>query len=222
MFQAVHTRGDRVGDGPRTVRVRGDGQAEPVGLGDGGTQVVSVELGLLLARAGGQGAAAGHDLDDVTPALGPFPDRRPDVHSGPAEVVAVSVRGGDRRPGRHQRGHPGAVTQPQREIATVTQVADGGHTRAHGRPARLGHGRDDVGVRPCGERGDRIGASVEREVDVRVDQTRQQCRARQVHDVGVLGHGRRAVDRRDGAPVEDHRRVRQERVARAVEEPRRP
>jgi hypothetical protein len=65
---------------------------------------------------------------------------------------------------------------------------------------------------------DRVGAGVEGQVDVGVDQAGQQRGAAQVGDVGVLGGGYPGADRDDDAAVDQDQRVADQGGAAPVEQ----
>ena len=79
-----------------------------------------------------------------------------------------------------------------------------------------------LAVVQAGQVADGVGAGVEGEVDVGVDQAGQQCRAAQVDDVRALRGGPPGVDGDDGGAVDHDERIGDHGGAGAVEQPRRP
>ncbi len=223
MLHPVDAGLDRVGDGHGGVRVRGDRQPEPVRLVDGVAQHPGRELGQVLAGAGGQVPAAGHDLDDVGAAGDVLSDGGADALGGrrrlPAQVVTVAAGRGDGRPGREDGGQAGLAAQAQGQVAAVAEVADGGDPAAQGGLARPGHGLDDLAVGPAGQVRDRLGAGVEGQVDVRVDQPGQQGGPGQVDHLGVRRDRAAGFDAADDAALDHQHRVADQRGVHAVEQP---
>src|SRR3954466_12328625 len=86
-----------------------------------------------------QPTTAGHHLDDVHTTINVLPNRLPDpIHTGPCDTsqeMAMTSRGGDRRPRSQQSRHLLLTTQSQRQVATVAQITHSGHpTRQSGPP----------------------------------------------------------------------------------------
>ena len=227
VLQAVGPGRHPVRDRRHGVRVRGHLQPVPVRLVHRGPQHFRRELGQMLVGAWRQGPAAGHDLDDVDAALHVLAHRGPHPRLGrlraPAQVVAVpGRRGGDRRPGREDGRQPGLAAQPERQVVPVAQVPDRGDAAAQGRLPGPDHRRYRLLVGAGRECADRVRAGVEGQVDVGVDQSRQQRRPAQVDDVRAVRRGRPGADGDDGAAVDHHQRVRDQGGAGAVEQPRGP
>ena len=178
--------------------------------------------------AGRHGAAAGHHLHDVDPSLRSLP------HGGPQRVLAghlaahhpaVPADRGDGRTGGDDvravvRGR--AVAALHDRPAVVAQVPD----RRHARGQLLGERRLDHGVQLVGRelrqalQGAVVGVAAQ--VDVRVDEARQQRAVGEVDELDAVRH-RRAGGLHPGDPPvvdEDHCAVRPQRLA--VEGPRRP
>jgi len=221
VLQHVGPGRHRVGDRAGRVGVRGDLEAVPVCLVDRGPEHLGRELGEILAGARGQVAAAGHDLDDVDAALGVLAYRGPDALlrrlGRPAQVVAVPAGDGDRRPGRHDGGQPWLAAQAEGQVVAVAQVPDGGDAAAQRRPRGSDHRFRRLVIAALGQTADWVGAGVEGQVGVAVDQAGQQRGAAQVGDVRVVGSGYPGADRDDGAAVDQDQRIGDQGVAGPVE-----
>jgi len=221
VLQHVGPGRHRVGDRAGRVGMRGDLEAVPVRLVDRGPEHLGRELGEILAGARGEVPAAGHDLDDVDAALGVLAHRGPDRADGgfgdAAQVVAVAAGGGDRRPGRHDGGQPWLAAQAEGQVVAVAQVPDGGDAAAQRRPRGSDHRFRRLVIAALGQTADWVGAGVEGQVGVAVDQAGQQRGAAQVGDVRVVGSGYPGAHRDDGAAVDQDQRIGDQGVAGPVE-----
>ena len=179
-------------DGPAdaldAVRVRRDRLVDSCRLLDDHCQLRGGELGVPGRRSGRHEPAGGHDLDQVGAALVVGADHAAQIVlavSLGAHEPAVPAGDGD-RPGRHD--HPRAacqargdgVTHDHIQVGPRTQVACGGHAHAEQFPCAAQHQDQLLLVGLAAHPRGRIRAAVEPEMDVAVDQARQDGRARVV------------------------------------------
>ncbi len=207
VLDAVDACGHGALDRDQAVGVRGDGEAETVGLLHDHAELVLGELAVVDRGAGRGEPAAGHDLHDVDAALGSR------AH-GPAELVlagrlaahgpAVALRTGDRRAGADD---PLPVPGPLVDHGplVVTQVPDRGHACLQvAVEAVLDHRVEVLG----GERGQavqRAVLAVGAQMHVGVDQSGQDGRGAEVDDLGTGHVGVTLLDRFDGAVLGQNR-----------------
>ena len=122
-------------------------------------------------------------------------------------------------PAQHDGGQPRRAPHRERQIVPVTEVAHRGDAPQHSGPRRRHDGIAGGIVVPRLERTDRIGGGVEDQVDMGVDETRQERGSLQVNDLDIVrrfdpfGHGD------DALTVEHHHRTRPQRRCRPVVQP---
>ncbi|MDT7647387.1 MAG: hypothetical protein QOC75_4387 [Pseudonocardiales bacterium] len=235
MFDGVDAGLDSGADRVGPVGVRGDPQAGAAGLGDDDPELPGGELRFVHGGAARcQLPAAGHHLDQVGAGVDVAADLLPELGvavAGQVDVTteepAVPAADGDGRPGGNDAragAFAGGDGVAQVECgAVVAQVADGGDAGPEGRAGALRHSGEQLLGAGSLEGPDRIGAGVEREVDVAVDQSRQQRRAGEVVPAGVGGGVPFDLgpppDGHDPPVPHQHRRVGQALAGRAVQQP---
>jgi hypothetical protein len=95
----------------------------------------------------------------------------------------------------------------EREIAPVAEVPDGGDAGGQREPGTGPHRRENLLVVRVRQAGDRIGARVEHQMDVRVDEPGQQRRRAQVDHLGTGGRLFAGPDGDDPPGLDQHGRT---------------
>ena len=128
----------------------------------------------------------------------------------------MTSRGGDGWPGGNDRRHgylSGTRRDRGREVRAVAEVPHGRDAGAQRPAGGDDHRVERLIVGPGGQRTDRIGARVEDQMHVDVDEPGEQRHTRQVDDGDAVGRRDRPVlDGDDARPVEHDGRVREEAV----------
>ena len=187
-----------------------DGQPEMMGFVDDRREFVRGELALRFTSALGNQPSAGHDLDHVDATLGMSANRSTDgvgawLGHPPKKWQCPPgvVIGG---PAHKMVGSPGDPSNRERQISPIPEI-----TNCRDPPQRSGSGSrhdgsaGEIVVRRM-QRGDRISRRVEDEVDMGVNQVKQQRHAFEVDELGVLRRIDPFGDGDDPVTVEqDHR-----------------
>ena len=175
-------------------------------------------------------ASTGHHLDDIDLPLGALADRGRDgvrAIDHTAHVIAMTRRFGQRR-SRGQDGRfgcgaivgPLAVAPVHDGVSAITEVTDGGDARGQLALQAFGDHPIDLVIAEPGHPVECAGSAVANEVDVGVDESRQNGRVAIADDLPLLAQAwKPRFDGDDPVLLDQHRgRARTERLA--VEQPR--
>jgi hypothetical protein len=195
VFDAVRADSDCLVDRSGRMGVRGHRQTGGVCVLDQQPQLLDRELGNEHVGARGDQAAACHYLDHVNLSLHPFSYGTHDLVFAAdlaAEVAAVSAWGGDRRTRGNNPGQP-VVHLPLRVSpfddieVPIAEVTDRRHTSGELASQRLADHGVDLFRRVPGSPVQRHHVAVADEVDMRVDQPRQDGRIAVVDQLTIGG-----------------------------------
>ena len=183
-------RAHRVQDAVGALGVTGGAFVEAPGLLHPGPHLLGAIVGVLRIDAGGHDTAGRHDLDQVAAGMNLLAHR---LHhfvlavGDASHVAAVAAGHADHAAGRVDRRafedpSPHRVPHPEFQVVLAAAVADRGDTAGKALLRALQGGQGDVRGALLGHRRAGIGGTVEHQVDVAIEQPRQQGRAAGVDD----------------------------------------